>query len=77
MLLFFAHVKIDEGGQIDGNLQVFGSILEVSGSVSGDIQAYGSQVHVDTPEAQVDGTINTFGSMRDLPNFPSILLVIS
>lgn len=77
MLLLFAQVNIAEGGQVDGNLQVFGSTLEVSGRVSGDIQAYGSDLSIDTPAAQVDGVINTIGSLHNLPQFPSILLVIS
>ncbi|RPH63439.1 MAG: hypothetical protein EHM81_00190 [Chloroflexi bacterium] len=77
MFLLFAQVKIAEGGQVAGNIQVFGSVLEVSGHVSGDIQAYGSDLSVDTLAAQVDGTINTLGSLRGLPKFPSFLLVIS
>jgi hypothetical protein len=77
MLLLFTHVKVDQGGQVDGSLHVFGSDLQVSGYVSGDIVAYGSRVTVEIPAAQIDGTINNLGSLRELPKFPSFLLVIS
>lgn len=77
MLLLFARVNVAEGGLVDGNLQVFGSVLEVSGHVSGKIQAYGSQVNLETPKAQVDGAVTRIGSLRGLPKFPSILWVIS
>ncbi len=77
MLLIFTRVKVVDGGLVDGNLQVFGSLLEVSGSVNGDIQAYGSDVSIDTPLAQIAGVVNTLGSLRGLPKFPSLLLVIS
>jgi hypothetical protein len=77
MLILFARVKIVEGGQVAGNIQVIGGVLEVAGQVGGDIHAYGSDVNVKTPSAQVDGTINTIYSLRGLPSFPFILLVIS
>ena len=77
MLLLFARVNVAEGGQVIGNIQVFGSVLEVAGHVSGDINAYASEVNVDTPSAQVDGAINTAYSLGGLLLVPSILLVIS
>lgn len=77
MLLLFARVNVAEGGQVAGNIQAFGSVLEVAGQIAGDIDAYGSQVNVDTPSARIDGVINTIYSLRGLPLVPSILLVIS
>lgn len=77
MLLLFARVNVAEGGQVVGNIQVFGSALEVAGRVSGDINVYGGKVSVDAPSAQVDGAINTAYSLNGLLLIPSILLVIS
>lgn len=77
MLILFARVKVAESGQVAGNIRVFGGVLEIAGQVNGDVHAYGSEVHLDTPSARVDGAINTTISLRGLPCFPSILLVIS
>jgi hypothetical protein len=77
MLLLFARVNVAEGGKVTGNILVIGGILEVSGRIGGNILAYGGEVNVKTPSAKVDGNINTIHSLRGLPAFPSILLVIS
>jgi hypothetical protein len=77
MLILFARVKVVEGGQVTGKIRVLGGVLEVAGQVDGDIQAYGSQVDVETPSAQINGTINTIYSLPELPALPSILLVVS
>lgn len=77
MLILFARVQIAEGGQVAGKIRVIGGELDVAGQVSGDIRAYGGDVKVRTPSAQIFGTINTIYSLRGLPSFPSILLVIS
>lgn len=77
MLILFARVTVAKNGQVTGNIRGFGSVLEIAGQVNGDVHAYGSEVRLDTPSARVDGSINTTGSLRGLPRFPSILLVIS
>lgn len=77
MLILFGRVKVAENGQVAGNIQVVGGVLEIAGQVSGDVHAYGSDVRLDTPSARVDGVINTVYSLRSLPLVPSILLVIS
>ncbi len=77
MLILFARVKVAENGQVAGDIQVVGGVLEIAGQVNGDVHAYGSDVRLDTPSARVDGAVNTIYSLRGLPLVPSILLVIS
>ncbi len=76
VLLIFATVNLAQGGVVTGNLHLFGSRLEVTGQVEGQIEAYGSNVSL-LPSAQVQGTVNTLFSLRELPLLPAILLAIS
>lgn len=76
MLIILGEVKIAQDGEAMGNIVLIGGTLEIAGQVAGEINAYGGDVSLET-SAQVDGPINTIGSLRNLPQFPSILIVIS
>lgn len=76
VVLILARVNIVEGGSVEGNIHLFGSVLNIAGQVRGQVQAYGGKVSVDN-SAQVDGAITTDGPLPGLPLFPSILLVVS
>jgi hypothetical protein len=76
LLALFAQVKIAEGGEVDGQVRVYGGELVVAGNVAKNVQSFGSKLTVN-PTAQITGKVNSIDYLRGWFLLPSILLVIS
>ena len=76
LLALFAQVKIAEGGEVTGQVRVYGGELVVAGSVAADVQSFGSKLTIN-PTAQIAGKVNSIDCLRGWFLLPSILLVIS
>jgi hypothetical protein len=75
MLAFFARVKIAEGGEVAGQVHVYGGELDVAGVVE-NIQTFGSKLTVDST-AKIAGDTHSVDYVRVWFLLPSILLVVS
>ncbi len=76
LIALLARVKIAAGGEVTGQVRVFGGELEISGCVGAGLQSFGSQINVE-PTAQISGEITSMDYLKGRFFLPSILLVIS
>ena len=76
LLAIFAQVKIAEGGEVEGQVRVYGGELEVAGSVAKNIQSFGSKLTMN-PTAKIAGEVNSVDYVHGWLLLPSILLVVS
>ena len=76
LLAVFAQVKIADGGEVTGQVHVYGGELEVNGSLDEGLRSFGSKLTVKST-AQIAGEVSSVDYLRGWFLLPSILLVVS